>query len=48
MIKTVDESGVDCWIMDAKEYSDVQLAFSDSVAEIKEDKTIVIKIMFPD
>jgi hypothetical protein len=48
MIKTVDENGVDCWMMDETEYADKQLAFSDSITKITEDKTIVIKLLFPE
>jgi hypothetical protein len=47
MLKTADENGVDCWIMDETEYDDVQLAFSDSMTEIT-DKTMIIKIVFPE
>jgi hypothetical protein len=48
MMKTEDENGVDCWIMDEMEYSDPQLAFSDSITKITNDKTMIIKIVFPE
>jgi hypothetical protein len=47
LLKTVDENGVDCWIMDETEYDDVQLAFSDSMTKIT-DKTMIIKVVFPE
>jgi hypothetical protein len=48
LLKTVDENGVDCWIMDETEYADKQLAFSDSITKFQNDKTIIIKIVFPE
>jgi hypothetical protein len=48
LLKTVDENGVDCWFMDETEYADKQLAFSDSITKLKNDKTIVIKLVFPE
>jgi hypothetical protein len=48
LLKTEDENGVDCWIMDETEYADIQLAFSDSITKFPNDKTIIIKIVFPE
>jgi hypothetical protein len=48
MLKTEDKNGVDCWIMDEMEYADVQSAFSDSITEVTDDKTMIIKIIFPE
>jgi hypothetical protein len=48
MLKTIDENGVDCWIMDREEYADAQTAYSDSITAIKNDKTMIIKLVFPE